>query len=103
MFKALLYTILSETLVLSVLRRKSFGEMFLLVLVIELFTHPVSMYFHYYLGMSFFAVEAGVVLIEAFMYVLYFGARTIKEASYLLLISFFANTASFCIMYFIVK
>ena len=103
MFKALLYTILSETLVLSVLRRKPFGEMFLLVGVIEFFTHPVSMYSHYYLGISFLAVESIVVLVEMVMYVLYFGARTIKETSYLLLISFFANTASFCLMYFIIK
>ncbi len=90
MISALILTMIVEVPVVAVLFRKPFVSVLMFVCALELVTHPVSMYFHFYRNVPILPVEVGVVCVEALAYVLYWRVSQ-KQAFG---VSLVANTAS---------
>lgn len=94
MIVACIVTILTESALIALLVKKSPAHIIILVTGVELVTHPISMYFYVYEGISLLIVEGMVVLIEACIYNAFWYAKSVKSIAFWFLVSFVANLTS---------
>lgn len=82
-------TVLFEFVIVSFFIKKNYIQLFIYVLLINLFTWPIAN-FLYGIYFNFYFIEIGVILIESILLMLLLKIKYTKS----LLISFLANLAS---------
>lgn len=99
MYDVLAFTIAVEAIVVFFYTRRSIFDVIFVVTLLELVTHPISMYLFNYKDLNLWFVEGVVVIVEAFIYFCIWHRWKYMKLASMFLLSLLANIASLAFSY----